>query len=165
MPEKPAKTARNRAFEAVLRPVLHRYWRFSRGLTLGVRGVVIGADARVFLVRHTYTPGWGLPGGGVEARETALEALTRELREETAIEVKGLPRLHGVFFNRRISKRDHVLVYVVRDFEVLEAKRPDREIAEAGFFPLDQLPEDTTPATRRRLAEILKDTSDLPSDW
>jgi hypothetical protein len=39
---------------------------------------------------------------------------------------------------------------------VLEAKQPDREIAEAGFFPLDRLPEGTTSATRRRLAEILE---------
>jgi hypothetical protein len=39
---------------------------------------------------------------------------------------------------------------------VLEAKRPDREIAEAGLFPLDQLPDGTTVATRNRLAEILE---------
>ena len=49
-----------------------------------------------------------------------------------------------------------MLVYVIRRFTVLEAKRPDREIAEAGFFPLDRLPEETTSATRRRLAEILE---------
>ncbi|TJV37269.1 MAG: DNA mismatch repair protein MutT, partial [Mesorhizobium sp.] len=30
---------------------------------------------------------------------------------------------------------------------------PDREIAAAGFFPLDRLPEATTPATLRRVAE------------
>ena len=165
MPDKLVKPLRFRAFQAAVRPLLHQYWRFSRGLTLGVRGAVIGADGRVFLVRHTYTPGWGLPGGGVEARETAVEALTRELREETSIAVKGLPQLHGVFFNRKISQRDHVLVYVIRDFEVIEAKRPDQEIAEAGFFPLDALPEGTTPATRRRLAEIVSESKDLPSHW
>jgi hypothetical protein len=49
-----------------------------------------------------------------------------------------------------------VLVYVIRRFTVLEVKRPDREIAEAGFFPLDRLPEGTTVATRNRLAEILE---------
>ena len=165
MSDKPAKPLRFRAFHAAVRPLLHQYWRFSRGLTLGVRGAVIGEDGRVFLVRHTYTPGWGLPGGGVEARETAVEALTRELREETSIAVRGLPQLHGAFFNRKISQRDHVLVYVVRDFEVIEAKRQDREIAEAGFFPLDALPEDTTPATRRRLQEITSGTRGLPAEW
>lgn len=32
---------------------------------------------------------------------------------------------------------------------------PNREIAEAGFFPPDALPAATTPATRRRIAEIV----------
>jgi 8-oxo-dGTP pyrophosphatase MutT (NUDIX family) len=134
----------------------HAYWRFSRGMTLGVRAVVLDRQNRVFLIRHTYVPGWHFPGGGVETGETALEALGRELREEAGIAIDAPPALSGVFFNRRISRRDHVLVYVVRDFTVLEVKEPDREIAEAGFFPLDGLPEGTTSATRRRLAEILE---------
>jgi ADP-ribose pyrophosphatase YjhB (NUDIX family) len=134
---------------------LHRYWRVTRGLTLGVRGVVLDRDDRVFLIRHTYVPGWHLPGGGVEAGETALEALRRELREEACIAIGGSPLLFGVFFNAKVSRRDHVLVYVIRDFTVVEPKRPDREIAEAGFFPLDRLPEGTTEATRRRLGEIV----------
>jgi ADP-ribose pyrophosphatase YjhB (NUDIX family) len=135
---------------------LHTYWRFSRGMTLGVRAVVLDGQNQVFLIRHTYVPGWHLPGGGVETGETALDALGRELREEACIAMDEAPALAGVFFNRKISRRDHVLVYVIRHFTVLEAKRPDREIAEAGFFPLDRLPEETTSATRRRLAEILE---------
>lgn len=135
---------------------LHTYWRFARGMTLGVRAVVLDERNRVFLIRHTYVPGWHLPGGGVETGETALDALTRELREEACIVTDEPPVLAGVYFNHRISRRDHVLVYVIRNFTVLEEKRPYREIAEAGFFPLDQLPEGTTAATRRRLAEILE---------
>ena len=126
-------------------------------MTLGVRGVVLNDRNQVFLIRHTYVPGWHLPGGGVETGETALAALGRELREEACITIDETPRLFGVFFNNnRISRRDHVLVYVIRRFTVLEAKRPDREIAEAGFFPLDHLPDGTTVATRNRLAEILE---------
>ncbi len=135
---------------------LHTYWRFSRGMTLGVRAVVLDGQNRVFLIRHTYVPGWHLPGGGVETGETALDALERELREEACIAIDEPPALVGVFFNHRISRRDHVLVYVIRRFTVLEVKQPDREIAEAGFFPVDQLPEGTTVATRKRLAEILE---------
>jgi ADP-ribose pyrophosphatase YjhB (NUDIX family) len=125
-------------------------------MTLGVRGVVLDDRNQVFLIRHTYVPGWHLPGGGVETGETALDALGRELREEACITVDETPQLFGVFFNRKISRRDHVLVYVVRRFTVLEVKQPDREIAEAGFFPLNRLPEGTTIATRNRLAEILE---------
>jgi len=134
--------------------LLHAYWRISRGLTLGVRMVVIDARERVFLVRHTYVNGWHFPGGGVEHGEAALDAARRELREEAGIEIAGAPHLHGVFFNEGASWRDHILVYVVRDFRVLEEKAPDREIAEARFFPLDALPEGVTRGTGERLDEI-----------
>jgi 8-oxo-dGTP pyrophosphatase MutT (NUDIX family) len=134
--------------------LLHAYWRFSRGLTLGVRTVVLDARARVFLVRHTYAHGWHLPGGGVEPGETAFDAARRELREEAGIEITGEPELHGVFFNRGASRRDHIVVYMVQDFRVLEEKTPDREIAEARFFPLDALPDGLTRGTRERLEEI-----------
>jgi ADP-ribose pyrophosphatase YjhB (NUDIX family) len=137
-----------------LQRLLHRYWRFSRGVTLGIRAAVLDADGRVFLVRHTYVPGWHLPGGGVEPGETGLDALARELREEACIEIAGAPRLHGVYLNRHASDRDHVLLYVVREFRVTAAKTRDREIAEAGFFPLDALPDGVTPGTAARLAEI-----------
>lgn len=139
----------------VLKRAAHVYWRFARGMTLGVRGVVLDGGAQVFLVRHTYAPGWHFPGGGVEVGETSLSALTRELAEEARVEVTGAAILHGIFLNRAASQRDHVLTYVVRDFAVLEPKRPDGEIAEAGFFPVDRLPEATTRATRARLDEIL----------
>ncbi|MCB8821624.1 NUDIX domain-containing protein [Microvirga rosea] len=139
----------------VMRRVLHTYWRFARGMTLGVRAAVIDGENRVFLIRHTYVPGWYLPGGGVETGEPILEALERELVEEACIVLTGSPQLHGVFFNHQASPRDHVALYVVREFAVTGPKLPDREIAEAGFFPIDHLPEGVTKATRKRLAEIV----------
>jgi ADP-ribose pyrophosphatase YjhB (NUDIX family) len=145
-----------RAAEPALRRLLHLHWRFSRGLTLGVRALVIDAGGKVFLVRHSYVSGWHLPGGGVEAGETLVQALVRELAEEGDIEVVGTPPLHGVFFNPVDSPRDHVAVFVVRVFRQAPVARANREIAERGFFALDALPADTTPGTRRRLAEVLE---------
>src|SRR4051794_16322283 len=86
-----------------LRRAFHTYWRFSRGLTMGVRGVVLDENNRVFLIRHTYVPGWHLPGGGVETGETTEEALRRELHEEACIRLDGEPITHGVFYNRGAS--------------------------------------------------------------
>lgn len=150
--------------ETALTRLLHLYFRISRGMTLGVRAAVLNADGEVFLVRHTYVAGWHLPGGGVEVGETLEDALAKELREEGAIRLLGPAPLHGVFFNRAMSRRDHVAVFVVRDFVQDGIKRPDREIAEAGWFSLEALPEGTTGATRRRLAEIAEGT--LPgADW
>ena len=102
--------------EPALRRLFHLYWRFARGMTLGVRAVVLDGEGRVFLVKHGYVSGWHLPGGGVEVGETFRDALRRELAEEGKIELVGEPRLHGIFLNRHVSRRDHVAVYVVRSF-------------------------------------------------
>ena len=147
--------ATRRALEPVLRRVLHAYWRFARAMTLGVRALVIDEEGRVFLVKHSYVSGWHLPGGGVEAGETINEALARELQEEGNIEMTAPPQLHGLFFNDRDSRRDHVALFVVRAFRQLAAPVPGREIVGHGFFALDALPNDTTAATRARIIEVL----------
>lgn len=128
---------------------------FQRPMTLGVRGLVLDPAERVLLVRHTYVPGFYLPGGGVESGETMLQALARELEEEGNVHLLGAPALHGVYLNRRASPRDHVALYVVRHFRCDQLPAPNSEIAEAGFYPLDALPPDITPATRARLLEYL----------
>jgi len=144
-----------RRLEPVTRRVLHFYWRFSRGVTLGVRAVVIDHSGKVFLVMHSYVSGWHLPGGGVEIGETAAAALARELREEGNIELVEPATLFGVYFNRRISRRDHVALYVVRTFRQDAPPQPNHEIIAHGFFAPDALPAETTRATRERLAEVL----------
>ena len=133
-----------------------------RGMTLGVRGACFDEDGRIFLVRHSYMPGWYLPGGGVERGETVGEALLRELREEGGIEIDGAPALFGIYINPK-RRRDHVLVFVSRSIRRPSPPAyPNREIAEAGFFDLGALPEATTPATRRRLAEIAEGAPATP---
>ena len=144
-----------RAFEPLLRRMFHLYWRFSRGLTLGVRALVVDRDGRVFLIKHSYVSGWHLPGGGVEPGETIQDALTRELKEEGNIEITEPPRFHGLFFHPGVSNRDHVALFVVRGFEQPTPPVPNREISAHGFFAIDAMPADTTTSTRARIAEVL----------
>ncbi len=148
-------SALRKRFEPLLRRIFHLYWRLARGLTLGVRGVVLDGQGNVFLVHHTYVSGWQLPGGGVEVGETVRDALRRELMEEGRIEVLAEPVLHGLFFNRHVSPRDHVAIYVVREFRQDRLPEPNREISACGFFAVDALPSDTTEGTRRRIAEVV----------
>lgn len=148
-----------RTFEPVLRRALHFYWRLARGLTVGVRALVIDGNGRVLLVRHSYVSGWHLPGGGVEVGETLIDALVRELREEADVALIDPPALHGIFFNRRISRRDHVAVFVVRSFRREGTLVPNREIVDHRFFMLEDLPDDTSPGTRARIAEVLHGAS------
>ncbi|MGP4804747.1 NUDIX domain-containing protein [Agrobacterium cavarae] len=131
-------------------------------MTLGVRAACFDDEGRIFLVRHTYVAGWHMPGGGVERGETGLQALHKEIREEGNLVATSVPQLVHVYFNNRTSDRDHVLFYRLSVGQTA-VKVPDREIAESGFFPLDALPDGTTPATRRRLADLTGDA--LPDDY
>ena len=138
----------------IARHALHRYRQLVRGLTLGVRAAVVDQAGRVLLVRHSYVPGWYLPGGGVEPGESALEALTRELKEEGNVELEGPPELFGFYFNAKESRRDHIAFYVVRRWRQPAPPKPGLEIVAHLFAAPDALPDDATAATRRRCAEI-----------
>jgi 8-oxo-dGTP pyrophosphatase MutT (NUDIX family) len=133
-------------------------------MTFGVRVMVLDADNRVFLVKHSYVDGWHLPGGGVEVGENALDAMRRELHEEGNIVFDGQAALHGIFFNRHVSRRDHVVVYVVRDFHQAAKPAPNREIVDCGFFDVKALPAGTTRGTQRRIAEVVGGQPMSP-DW
>jgi 8-oxo-dGTP pyrophosphatase MutT (NUDIX family) len=145
-----------KSLEPVLRRIFHFYWRFARGMTLGVRAVVLDNDNRVFLVKHSYVAGWHLPGGGVEVGETFGDALRRELAEEGRIELASEPALHGVFLNSHVSRRDHVAVYVVRHFRQDRLPEANHEIFACGFFEVGALPAETTQGTRLRISEVLE---------
>ena len=137
------------------------YWWVLRPRTLGVRAVVVDHDERLALVRHTYGKDWYLPGGGVKKGESFATAVMRELREEVGIADAAIERVLGVYHSRRQAKDDHIVIFVVRVGE--EAAKTVRaadamEIAEAGWFALDGLPDGVSPATLRRIAEYRNGT-------
>lgn len=141
-----ARKIRDRVFQA--------WWRMNRPMTLGVRGIIRDAAGAVLLVKHTYTPGWHFPGGGVEKGETALHALGRELEEEAGARLIGPPKLLGVYANSMNFPNDHVLLFDVQAWSAVPPTAKG-EIAERGFFPLGAPPPDVTAGTQRRLRELL----------
>lgn len=133
---------------------MQAYWRWSRGLTMGAQGVVLSADDRVLLIRHTYRPGWHFPGGGVERNETLRTTLTRELEEEAGVIMTAPAEFFAVYGNFQAFPSDHIGLFVVRSWEQPKPPKPNAEIAEHGLFPIAALPEGTIEPVRRRLAEI-----------
>lgn len=139
-------TLRDRAFQT--------WWRMSRPLTLGVRGVVVNPQGQVLVLRHTYTPGWHFPGGGVEKGETCGLSVLRELKEEAGIEAEETDlRLVSVHANHAFFPNDHVLVFRVDRWKQGAATQSG-EIAEVRFVDPAAPPAETTGGTRRRLGEI-----------
>lgn len=134
--------------------LFHTWFLISRPMTLGVRAIATDAEGRVLLVKHTYIEGWHLPGGGVETGETTLGALEKELREEANVELGAAPVLLSVHHNRRMSRRDHVVLFHCANVRQTAPKRRDREIVAAEFFAPDALPEGVTSATVTRLREF-----------
>ncbi|MBP0651627.1 hypothetical protein J8J40_31655, partial [Mycobacterium tuberculosis] len=68
----------------------------------------------------------------------------------------GPLRLFGAYQNASVSRRDHVALFVADAVIVPAAPRtPDHEIVEIGAFAVDDLPAETTAATRRRIDEVL----------
>lgn len=135
--------------------LMHYVHLVRRSHTLGVRAVVRDAAGRVLLVKHTYVPGWYLPGGGVDPGETLHDALEKELREEANIRLTGPARLVAVYHNRAAALRDHVALFDCPEWtQPGPPAIPNREILDAGFFATDRLPDETTTATLRRLKEL-----------
>lgn len=140
------------AFEPLLTAGFRTWWRLSRGMTLGVRGIALDAQGRVLLVRHTYQRGWHLPGGGVEHGETCATALAREMAEEAGVKMTAPAQLLGVYSNHAHFRNDHVLVFRIHAWTPCTPTHQN-EIAEHGAFPPDALPDGTSAAVRARIAE------------
>ena len=119
---------------------------------MGARALVI-QNGSILLVKHTYMPGWYTIGGGVKAGESGLQALTRELMEEVGVDLCKSPSILGFYHNQRKGRDDYVIVYVCKEFEKKEVS--SKEILEAKWFHLGDLPHDISPATKRRIEEYL----------
>src|SRR5262245_43284041 len=140
------------------RVILHARFRLARGMSFGVRALGRDEDGRILLVRHSYAPGWLLPGGGVERGETAESAVIRELHEEAGVVAQGRPQLFGFYCNEQQFRGDHVALYLVTDFRC-EPFTGTPAILEARFFAGDELPDGTSPGTRRRIEEVTRGTA------
>lgn len=132
--------------------VRRRAMALLRWRTRGVKMLVFDRDGRVLLVRHRYGRSdlHMLPGGGIARGEVPEEAAARELREETGCIARALSR-PAQYESRAEGRRDTVFLFTARSDE---RPVPDgRELAEAAFYPLDDLPVTLSPATRRRIEE------------
>lgn len=129
-------------FEKIFIMLLHKYFLISRPLTLGVRCVILNHQQQVLLVKHTYISGWHLPGGGLNPGESAQNAISREVEEETGLILEDEPKCLGIFHNSETTNRDHIIIFLSQTSQDLRRFNNSIEIKEAKFFNYFDLPKD-----------------------
>jgi ADP-ribose pyrophosphatase YjhB (NUDIX family) len=129
-----------------------------KGPRLGV-GAIVVRDGALLMVRRDKEPArglWSVPGGHVEPGEYLQDAVRREVREETGLEV-AVDHLVGIF---EVLGDPH---YVILDFFARPTDEgslsPSGDAAEARWVPFDEVTElECTP----RLVETLRGWGVLP---
>lgn len=102
---------------------------------------IIVAENGIVLVRRQNPPyGWALPGGFIDYGETAEQAVVREAREETGLDIE-LTGLHGVYSDPHRDPRQHTIsvVYTARAKNIAALQAGD-DAAAASIFPRQALP-------------------------
>lgn len=129
-------------------------------VAFGVSAIVDDDEGRVLLVRHSYQPGWHLPGGGVGAREPPAEAILRELQEEVGLLESAPPELVAIFTRGLGWVTNVIALYRVKNARI--QFKPNAEIREIAWADPRALPEGTVRGARRRLAEWTDKTAPEP---
>ena len=126
-------------------------WYFTRPKVLGVQAIALTRAGRIVLVKHRYTPGWYLPGGGQNKGETPEAAVLRELGEEIGLRGHAGLECAGTFPHHANYRTGTVSLFLVRD--VTYRPRWSLEIQQVEEFALEALPVDISSLTRERIAE------------
>jgi 8-oxo-dGTP diphosphatase len=122
----------------------------SAPFRIGVFALIFDEDQRVLLARRRDIDWWNLPGGGVEHGETVEQAVRREVREETGLEVE-VNYLVGVY--SKPQKQEVVLTFNCRTVGgILTATEESRTCC---YFATDNLPTKTLPKHRQRIEDAL----------
>ena len=119
---------------------VRQWWKISRPATFGVKVLLIhpGDPGLCLIVRHSYSDSarWGLPGGGYRpGRETPQQAGVREVSEELALTVTGVPAVLDTVSTTLEGKRDTLTIVQATPVSAAFVRSP--EIAEARWVRAD----------------------------
>lgn len=117
---------------------------------VGAFAIIFDAERKVLLCHRRDIDIWNLPGGEVESRELPTEAVVRETREETGLEVK-VDRLVGVYGKPDKDELVFAFLCSVMGGEITESEEAD----DCRYFDLERLPVNTSPKQAERIVDAL----------
>lgn len=120
-----------------------------RNFRIGVSALIL-QDGKVLLAMRRDIDWWNLPGGGMEIGETVEEAVLREVREETGLEIE-IVRLVGLY--SKPQKQEVVITFLCR--QVGGELMATEESRECRYFSPASLPANTLPKHRQRIEDML----------
>ena len=134
-----------------------------------MHAVVVGAlvrDGRVLLAhrradKRAYPNVWDLPGGLVEAGESELDALTRELDEELGVQIVTGSASH--LCRVTAGPRDEparLSAWLVRAWHGTPANLAPEEHDDIGWFTVEELPPPGHPRLRAALVDVMRSHRD-----
>ncbi len=141
--------------------LLRVYWFLVRPVTLGVR-ILLFKDGKFVLVKHSYQDAWYLPGGGIKRGETFEQAILREAAEECGARINQM-RFVGVYDNLDDYKNDHIVLFLSEDFII--DKKGDSEIEQVSEFSYQQLPDNISPGSRRKIEAFISESLNSTGMW
>jgi len=122
----------------------------EHGVKTSFRHVVVNAivimDQKVLLAKRAdFLPEggkWGLPGGFMDRDETLIDAVKREVREETGYDIKNVELFRIVDSPKRPreDRQNVMFIYSADAGEKIGA--PDKESSEVRWFRVDKLPDE-----------------------
>ena len=128
--------------------------RLFKPFSVGARAIVINDKQQVLLLKHTYNDLWYLPGGGINKKETLIDGLKRELKEELNLTFDKLPILLGTYSNFFEHKSDYISIFIIKQYTMNPVK--NLEIEKWHFFDLHNLPSTISPGSKKRILEYQK---------
>ena len=119
--------------------------------TVSAAAIITNDQREVLLLNHAFRPfsGWGLPGGFVTIHEQPEDAIRREIREETGLELDDL-----TMFRVRTIRKHVEILFTAKANGSAEVKSP-REIIELGWFNVDSMPENLSSSQKKLVRDVL----------
>lgn len=138
---------------------LRKYVGHSPIMATAAMCILYDKEKGILFEKRTDNGMWCVPGGAIELGESLEQALAREVKEETSLEIAN-PKLFDVNANVHMiyPNQDEVyytdVVYEVNDYT--GELKYEEESSELKWFKIDELPENIMPTQIEYVKKFVK---------